>query len=253
MVDRPVLTPFTGIAEILKGTTSLPKPKPAKRKKKETKSVLPSLIPIAEQPDEKREEGAGAQPDDEPRPPPTKRSKRAKDLDLKERDDEDRKNIALLTAYGKNALLGPYLASDHGMKFDPPKLRKLSKEKLKEQIEDVETILSNKSTAAISDGAVRYSMYMLESIMEQRAELLVKGTTDKCFEDEHWKFLLERAKMKYGLGFGKIDPVAELSLVTFQTGYMMHMSRDLQTPKIDMNAPYESNFFSSERVSETKR
>lgn len=243
----PELSPFTGLQEIIdresgslqrsspSSSPSLPVPPKPKRIRKPKPKALPPPPPdvdvIEPQPPEEPEE-------EEQRPAKRARTSRKKPVDLSTRDDEDRKTIALLTAYGANVILGPYLRDVHAIKLDPAKLRSMSKAKLEELLADVEDVLANKGNSAIADALVRQALSTLEALVEYRAGLLVKGTTDTCFENEHWRFLLERAKMKHGIGYGKLDPVIELSLITFQTGALVHAKRSMETCKTDLEAPY---------------
>ena len=157
----------------------------------------------------------------------------------KKRSEKDRKSIALLTQYGKNEWLGPYLKDSHGFDLTPVKLRKFSASRLAETLADVEEVLANKSNSAIGDGLVRGTMYQLEMMAATKTKFNLVGTTDRCFENDHWRFLLERIKMQYGVGFGKMDPVAELTMITFQTAAMLHYSNSIQVPETDLDAVIE--------------
>lgn len=159
--------------------------------------------------------------------------KRKKETPIK--NEADRKRVALLTSYGKNEWLGPYLKDNHSFDLDPQKLRKLKGSKLEELLGDVEDVLSNKSNSALGDGVVRQAMYQLETIVDHKTRFKVQGTTDKCFQNDHWRFLLERVKMKHGIGFGKMDPVSELSLITFQTASLVHYNNVMSTPTTDLD------------------
>lgn len=163
-------------------------------------------------------------------PPP---SKKQKHNPIK--NDEDRRRIALLTSYGKNEWLGPYLRDNHSFDLDPTKLRRLKGQKLEELLGDVEDVLANKSNSALGDGVVRQAMYQLEAIVDHKTRFKIQGTTDRCFENDHWRFLLERVKMKHGVGFGQMDPVSELSLITFQTASLMHYTNVMSTPSTDLD------------------
>lgn len=167
-----------------------------------------------------------------------KRQKKEEDAEKKAkkgRTPEESKCISLLTAYGKNEWLGPYLKDSHEFDLRPTTLRKMSLKKLEETVDDVELVLANKTNSAIGDGAVRAAMYQLEMLAADRTSFNPEGTTDKCFANDHWRFLLERAKLKYGFNISKMDPVLELSLITFQTAAMMHYSNALQVPKTDLD------------------
>jgi hypothetical protein len=153
--------------------------------------------------------------------------------------EKDRAKVALLCAYGANEWLGPYLRDTHAFDLDPVKLRKLKGAKLDELVNEVEDVLANKSNNAIGDGLVRGSLEFLEKVIDSKTPFKVNGTIDKCFANDHWRFLLERTKLKYGFNLGGLDPVSELSLVTFQTAAMMHYQNKFNTPTTNLDAPYE--------------
>lgn len=219
--EKPAMSPFTGLGDILKRKKEHSKPKPKRQKTVteeepvEPKPIKPKLI----------------KPKPKPKPKPKK-----KETKLASRSSEDRRLIAILTSYGKNEWLGPYLRDNHDFDLSPAKLRKMSGDKLQELQADVEDVLANKSNSALGDGVVRQTMYQLEMLASLRSKWKIEGTTDKCFGNDHWRFLLERAKMKYDIGIGQLDPVAELSLVTFQTASMMHFQNSMSKPQTDLDA-----------------
>lgn len=218
---------FEGLQEIIENRTKEEECKrPRKRARKEEKTKQPKKIDQKEK-TTKANESKDKKPD---------RDKPKKEHKTKTRTPEDRKLIALLVAYGRNEWLGPYLKNNHGFdNLEPAKLRKLKPAKLQELLEDVEQVLANKTNDALGNGLVRGAMYNLEHIVDAKTSYKIVGTTDKCFENDHWRFLLERCKMKYKVGFGTMDPVAELSLVTFQSAAMMHYKNLMETPTTDLD------------------
>lgn len=213
------------------------KTKPKRKRKKTKKEVvedeeldktLTGLIKGYEQEEEQR------QPDPEP---PKKRKKRTpKVAEVKKGDD---RQVQLLAAYGTNEVLGPYLTKNQGFDLRPAKLRLLSKEKLDELAVDIEMVLANKGNSAMTDSMIRQTMKGLEDIVTWQTKYKINGTTDKCFDNDHWRFLLERVKTKYGIGLMGMDPVTELSLVTFQTAALMHVHNKATTPETDLEAPIQ--------------
>lgn len=153
----------------------------------------------------------------------------------RKRNEDDRRTLALLTSYGENPFLGPYLCDNQNFDLRPTSLRKLSKNKLFDMLEDVEDVLANKTNSVLGDSMIRGGMQMLEKVAAKKTPLRLEGTTDKCFANDHWRFLLERCKVQYGIGFGKLDPVAELSLITFQTASMIHMQNAFSVPSINLD------------------
>ena len=273
----PVLTPFTGLADIIKRKNEPSEKEKKKKKKEEEKAVkekdeqeidesieaaMGNLVSRFVKPkikEHKYDRKTKAEAEDMSIPIPKKRvrgrrkpkthvgtmaaqiaedeppPKKQKNSKAATRNDDDRKAIALLTSYGKNEWLGPYLKDNHDFDLTPQKLRKLKGHKVQELLDDVEDVLSNKRNSALGDGVVRQSMLQLEALVDHRSRFKVDGTTDKCFENEHWRFLLERIKTKHGVGFGKMDPVAELTMVTFQTAAMMHMNNSMTSPTVDLD------------------
>ena len=225
------MEPFDGFAEILEKRK---KPAEEEKKKEQLDPSIDKAIDNLLQPAKKK-----IRVSEEPKATKTTKTKKTKPKE-KKRSDDDRRHIALLTEYGKNEWLGPYLKDNHGFDLEPTKLRKLSGPKLEELLEDVEQVLANKSNSAIGDGVVRGTMYQLEMLASARTPYQIQGTTDRCFENDHWRFLLERVKMKYGVGFGALDPVAELSLVTFQTAAMLHYTNSTSVPDTDLDVEIKS-------------
>jgi hypothetical protein len=220
-VKEAKLSPFTGIGDILKRKKGQKNDTKHKRKKAKTQQE--------QQPE----------PEPKPRPKPKPKKKKQDQKKLAGRKPEDRRLIAILTAFGKNEWLGPYLLDSHDFDLTPAKLRRMSGTKLAELHDDVEDVLANKSNSALGDGVVRQTMHLLEGLAMMRTKYQIEGTTDKCFQNDHWRFLLERTKMKYGIGVGNLDPVAELSLITFQTASMLHFQNAMSTPTINLDEEVE--------------
>ena len=227
MAFNPQMSPFDGLDLIRerKEEEELKIPLPPEVKKQKKRKSRPK--PTVQEPPEQKV----LVEDDYPEPRrPKKKAKRLK-KEVKQRDEDDRNTIALLTGYGSNQWLGPYLRDTHGFQLEPAKLRKLSKAKLQELVEDVEDVLSNKSNAAMGDMVVRDSMYTLEALVSHKTPAKVQGTTDKCFENDHWRFLLERVKTKYNIGM-KLSPVTELTLVTLSTAKLVHDHNKMEEPEL---------------------
>ncbi len=225
------MDPFDGITDIVKK-------RKAKTRKTNTKSVDMSddkavdILATEKETTKRKKERKSPPQKEEPVP---KRQKKC----VVVRGEDDRRTIALLTEYGKNEWLGPYLCDNHDFQLQPSKLRKMSSDRLYELLDDIEQVLANKGNSAIGDGIVRGAMSHLERLSSATTGYDITGTTDKCFSNDHWRFLLERAKMKYGVGFGSLDPVAELTLVTFQTAAMMHYSNSIRTPITDLDTVFD--------------
>lgn len=224
------LSPFTGLNLIAERKKNKRNGKQKEQKVKQPVPVKPIKLKKRKELKQELVEEVAAVSESRP----LKKRKKGSNHTEKERNPADRKIIALLTGYGKNEWLGPYLKDNHGFDLVPSKLRKLSSVKLEDMLGDVEDVLANKSNSALGDGVVRQTMYQLEAMAMMKSRFKVAGTTDRCFENDHWRFLLERVKMKYGVGFGKMDPVAELSLVTFQTASMLHYTNSMATPKTNL-------------------
>jgi hypothetical protein len=259
-VNAPALSPFTGLSDIVnrKKEDLNAKPKKTKKKIKQDKqdekkkqqedAALDEIVDAYVVPKTKRQP-IPTKPKRKRKPPKKHVGTMALQVDTEmveepknkrqrpappAKSEEDRRTIALLTSYGKNSWLGPYLKDSHSFDLSPQKLRKLKGNKLEELLADVEAVLSNKSNSALGDGVVRQFMYQAEAIIDHKTRFKVDGTTEKCFENDHWRFLLERVKMKYGVGFGKMDPISELTLVTFQTASLMHYNNAMCTPQTDL-------------------
>jgi hypothetical protein len=178
--------------------------------------------------------------------PAAKRAKTTSGDDKRKRDDEHRKVIAQLAAYGSNEVLGPHLTQKEAFDLSPKKLRGLTKKQAVDLLEDVEDTLANSSHQALADHAVREGMILVERALHDRSRFKVSGTTEHCFANQHWRFLLERAKIKYGIGLGNLDPVAELALVTVSTATLMHNKNVASTGTIDLSVvPSEANVASA--------
>jgi hypothetical protein len=177
---------------------------------------------------------------------PDSKAKEAKAEDKRKRDDEHRRTMAQLAAYASNEVLGPHLTQREAFDLSPKKLRSLTKKQAVDLLEDVEDTLANSSHQALADHAVREGMQMIEYFAHERTRFKVKGTTDKCFANQHWRFLLERAKIKYGVGLGSLDPVAELALVTVSTATMMHNQNVMATGSVDLDKPVSNPTYPKE-------
>jgi hypothetical protein len=172
--------------------------------------------------------------------PPKKRQRKPKAVEAEEfeqRDEQDKELITMLSTYGSNAVLGPYLSSCK-LHLDVASLRKKSKQKLESLLEDVEHALATKTNSGVIDKVIQEGMRSIEAVVENQSQMLVVGTTDACFSNEHWIFLLERCKVKHGLGKLNMDPALELTLATATAASIVHTKRTIETPKTDLSAPY---------------
>lgn len=151
--------------------------------------------------------------------PPTKRVK------IGGKDKERDALFGLLCAYGESKVLGKYL-SDNGYVLTTTRLRKLSKAKLQAELDEIELLLNNRSNGSLVDEGIRRAMEMLERSVEARTRMKLKGTTNACFENDRWRFLLERVRLKYKIGIGSMDPIVELSLSTAQTAMLVSMHNE---------------------------
>lgn len=229
--------PFDGIEEIKAG----PPQKKTKKRKSATAAVDPealkSLIADPVEPEAPQD------------PPPKKKARRVNTrAPRKKKEDDDEKIekktqrhldlIRILSAYSRNDILGPHLVAE-GIKLDPKKLRRATEKKLEDLLEEVDETLLNKSNSMVTDSVIKTGMYQLESIVHSQSRFKVVGSTNKCFDNEHWRFLLERVKMKHGIGVMKLDPLTELSLLTLQTSALIHAQNALSEmepeEKIDLS------------------
>jgi hypothetical protein len=105
-------------------------------------------------------------------------------------------------------------------------------------LDEVEEALEGDMSDGIANEAIRRGMKVLEDIVHARSKYKIAGTTDMCFDNERWLFLLERAKLRAGIGLQRLDPVTEMVLLTAQTAALTHLMNSNQpVTKLDAPAP----------------
>jgi hypothetical protein len=139
----------------------------------------------------------------------------------------------LLCAYGRSDVVGPVLRQQ-GHDLAPATLRKVPPQFLPVVLEEVEEVLDNVSNNSFANTSIAKTMEFIEAIIATRTPWRVNGTTEACFENDHWVFLLERMKLKAGLGITPINPVVEFAMVTAQTAAAVHQT-NMQQPLQDMS------------------
>lgn len=155
------------------------------------------------------------------------------------KDAETQELYAALVAYGKNNTLNEYL---NEMKFnlDPGRLRKMTKAKLREELEDVESNLANYGEAHLFNSSLKQGMTWMERVVHNRTKLKIAGTTDDCFENKEWVFQLERLKMKYRIGIGGTrHPAIELALITAYTAHIRNAGFLNPVPQTQLDVEVE--------------
>ena len=146
-------------------------------------------------------------------------SKKPKDDTPAEIPEEKKQLLGSLRTYRDNAILGPALKN----RVEFKNLEKLSVADLKDRLEQVELALSQANNSSLIDGMVSGTLYWAENVLSTE-KYNFRGTSDQLYKNDHWVFLLERVKIKYGLQMSTtLDPGVELFLVTVQT--MMAVQR----------------------------
>lgn len=155
------------------------------------------------------------------------------------RDDP---NYRLLCAYGRSALIGPKLKKAH-INCDPKALRRLPRQKLPLLLDEVEEVLEGEMSGELADAVLKQGLVCLENLVANRSRYQISGTTEACFANDRWCFLLERAKLRAGIGLQRLDPMTELALLTAQTAAITHAKNTMfaaqpsQTTNLDAPAP----------------
>lgn len=178
----------------------IPEPKPKKKKKKVV--------------------------EDEEKEPPKKKTKAEPEVAPEER------NALVFTVkqYQNNKILGPFLKG----KVDFKNVEKLPAKELKDKLSQIELALADRGASEIVDASIKWFMQLMEGLVSNRTIYNIRGTSEALLSDEHWLFLLERTKMKYGLNFApKMDPLFELTLVTMQTAFVAMKKNEIELLKND--------------------
>lgn len=152
------------------------------------------------------------------------------------RDDP---NYKLLVAYGRSALIGPKLKKAH-INCDPKALRRLPKQKLPLLLDEVEEVLEGELSGELADAVLKQGLVCLENLVANRSKYQIAGTTEACFANDRWCFLLERAKLRAGIGLQRLDPMTELALLTAQTAAITHAKNTMLCTtgaKVNLDAP----------------
>jgi len=158
---------------------------------------------------------------------------------------ETAKKIQMLIQYGQSQYIGPYLKGVGYTRLTPEKLNNMDPKTIDKLFHEIESILMNKGQSDLLDQVIGPAMQQLEAAVHEHTEYKVKGTTAQCWENDHWRFLLERIKIRHGL-MRKLDPLSELTLVTFQTAKLMHITNSCNKPKVDIDASIDASNFQDE-------
>ena len=137
-----------------------------------------------------------------------------------------------LLAYGRSPQLGKVLAR-HGYRLDPGSLRNVPPQGYEVLINEIEDVLDGEFQSSGANEVIKQGMRGLEFLLTKRG-IKVAGTTNECFSDEHWVCLLERVKIKHGIGTMKMSPGLELALATAQIGH--RVSQRNKVSDIDLSA-----------------
>lgn len=140
----------------------------------------------------------------------------------------------LLCAYGKSDLLAPKLKKA-GVPCEPRALRRVARARLPSLLEEAEEALDDCAVEELSNLALKQGLTCLERVVASRTRYQLEGMTEACFANERWLFLLERAKLKAGIGLAKMDPLTELALITAQTAALTHAKN--VAPSLNLEAP----------------
>lgn len=152
---------------------------------------------------------------------------------------EDKSQLIFkIQSYGKNKRFAKRLRqAKHN--FTGSYLAKRSADDLKLELENIDMTLANSQNSNLIDHSIKYGLSFVETLITKRTPFQIQGTMDKCFEDEHFLDVLERAKMKYGVGGLKMDPILELSLIIAQTALVIHSTQKLINNVSDVNLDEE--------------
>eukprot|EP00808_Paulinella_micropora_P014313 g31186.t1 len=105
-------------------------------------------------------------------------------------------------------------------------------------LEEAEEALGDSAVDQMSNVALKQGLTCLERLVASRTRYQISGMTDECFANERWFFLLERAKLKAGIGMTRLDPVTELALITAQTVAIAHArNTSVVLTAVDLDTP----------------
>lgn len=130
--------------------------------------------------------------------------------------------IYAIQKIGKNKRFGDYLRDECGHRFDEAYLSKKSVSELEFEIEKNNVALSHKSNTGMIDVVIKNGMRIGETVVSKKTNLMIEGTTEACFEDEHFLDLLERIKIRHNTPFMQMPPELELALTIAQTAMFIH-------------------------------
>eukprot|EP00808_Paulinella_micropora_P031971 g62251.t1 len=117
-------------------------------------------------------------------------------------------------------------------------LRKVARARLPTILEEAEEALDDSAVDQMSNVALKQGLTCLERLVSSRTRYQISGTTDECFANERWLFLLERAKLKACIGMTRLDPVTELALITAQTTTIAHArNTSVVLAAVDLDTP----------------
>lgn len=180
-----------------------------------------------------------------PKPPPAKRRKKnsipipnlkTEDKVLTPDEKEKAKLLFLIKQYQNNERLGPAIKGA----VDLSGLGKLKVKELRNKVEQIDMALANHMNGGMVNGMVKQSLLALESYVTNNYNYNITGTTTTLWGDDHFLFLMERAKFKHGLNWApEIDPLLELAILIYTTMQACHSSNKLKevATSVDMSKP----------------
>ena len=139
----------------------------------------------------------------------------------KEDVNQKAKLVYAIQNIGKNARFGKYLR-EQGHRFDDNYLRNLTIKELEFEVEKNNVALGNKSNKGLIDIVIKNGLVMGETVVSNKTQFQIKGTTEILFADDHFLDLLERIKIKHSMPFFDMPPELELALTVAQTALMVH-------------------------------
>jgi len=131
------------------------------------------------------------------------------------------RNVQLALLYRNSPEIAKVLAS-HGITIDPKQLRTMSDKAVHALLTEVEDTLNYRNSTGLADDIVKGAVSMAENTVTALTPLELAGLADACFDNEHWRLLLERVKIQYLSDFATMDPLMELGLTTAQTAMFVH-------------------------------
>lgn len=149
-----------------------------------------------------------------------------------------------LRAYFRHPKISKILEKE-GCRATPEQLRKMTSESRELLLCQVEEALDHHTNAGMVDQSARTALQALEDIVHHKTRFKVSGTVAKCFEDDKWILLYDRAKIRAGLGLAPFDPLTEVLLKTAQVAYEQHDMNKYKSHGVDLNEKVDIDLNSS--------